>query len=46
MKKEVLKEISKDLNWKEKIIVKLFPKITIKIYGLASKRMFNNINSI
>jgi hypothetical protein len=24
----------------------LFPKITIKIYGLASKRMFNNINSI
>ena len=46
MKNVALKEIEKELNWKERIIARLFKKTFIKIYGLAGKNMFNNINNI
>lgn len=40
-----LKEIekSKELNLKDRIIIKLFPKTFVKVYGIAGKRVFNNI---
>lgn len=39
----VLEEVKNELNFIEKIIVNLFPKTCIKIYGIASKRATNNI---
>ena len=32
MKDVILEEIKKDLNWKERIVVRLFPSIFIKVY--------------
>ncbi|MCI8444564.1 MAG: hypothetical protein HFJ37_05380 [Clostridia bacterium] len=32
MKNKVLKEVKKELNWKEKIIIKIFKKTFSKIY--------------
>lgn len=42
MKNEVLNEIEKELNWKEKIIEKILKKYTYKICGLAEKIAINN----
>ena len=44
MKNEVLNEIEKELNWKEKIIEKIFKNYTYKILGIGEKRIFNEIN--
>ena len=44
MKNVVLNEVKKELNWREKIIVKIFKKTVIKVYGIAGKKVFNNIN--
>lgn len=43
MEKEILKEICKDLNKKERIIVKLFKKTFIKVYHKARIKVFNLI---
>ena len=43
MKDIVLNEVMKELNWREKIIVKLFKKIFIKIYGISGKNTINQI---
>ena len=40
---EVFDEMKNDLNWKERIILKIFRKTFIKIYGIAGKRIFNQI---
>lgn len=40
MEKEILKEISKDLKWYEKIIIRLFDKIFISTYKLGVKKGF------
>ena len=45
MKKEILKEICVDLNWKEMVIVKLFKKTFIKAYRLGLVKCFNYYNS-
>ena len=42
MKDVVLNEIKNELNWKEKIIVKLFSKIFIKVYKIGITYGFNN----
>lgn len=42
MKDVVLDEVVKELNWKEKFIVKIFRGTFIKVYGIAGKRIFNN----
>ena len=41
MEEEILKEICKDLNWKERIIVRLFKKSFIKVYKNGVKTGFN-----
>lgn len=43
MKDVVLNEIMKELNWKERIIVKVFRKTFVKVYGITGKKIFNNI---
>ncbi len=43
MKDVVLNEVKKELNWKERIIVKIFKRTIIKIYGIAGKNVFNSI---
>ncbi len=42
MEKEIVEEIMKECNWKEKIIVKLFAKLIIKIYKVGITYGFNN----
>ena len=42
MKNELLKEIKKDLNFKERIIVKLFSKTFIKIYEKGKTNYFKS----
>lgn len=44
MEKEILKEICKDLNLKERIIVRLFKESFIKTYRLGLVRCFNYYN--
>lgn len=43
MKDKVLNEIIKELNWKERIVVKMFAKIFIKVYN---KERINIINKM
>ena len=38
----LIKEIRNELNWKEKIIVKLFKNTFIKVYKLGIMYGFNN----
>ena len=43
MKRDVvLDEIAKDLNWKEKIIMKMFTRYTYKVYNIGITFGFNN----
>lgn len=44
LEKEVIIEISKECNFTEGIIVKLFKRLFVKVYGVAGKNSFNNIN--
>lgn len=43
MKDVVIEEIVKELNWKERILVRIFRKTFIKVYGITGKKIFNNI---
>lgn len=43
MKDVVLDEITKQLNWKEKIIVKIFTKTFVKVYNVVRINMVNII---
>lgn len=43
MKDVVLNEIMKKLNRKEKIIVKVFEKLIIKVYNMARITTINNL---
>lgn len=42
MKNVVLDEVIKELNWREKIIVKLFKKTFYKMYKIGITFGFNN----
>jgi len=44
MKRVVLDEIKEELNLKDRIIIKLFPDTFTKVYGIAGKRIFNNMH--
>lgn len=35
MEKEILQKISRKMKWKGKLIIKLFPKTTLKIYHIG-----------
>lgn len=41
-KKDVLMEVVKELNWKERIIVRMCKKSFIKVYKLGITYGFNN----
>lgn len=43
MKVIVIEELEKELNWKERIILKIFKKYSYKIYIIAQKKIFNNM---
>lgn len=40
---EEVKEVLKELNWKEKIIVKIFSKIFIKVYNISRIKIVNKM---
>lgn len=42
VEKDVAMEIEKDLNWKERIVVRMFKKSFIKVYKLGITYGFNN----
>lgn len=43
MKNVVLDEVIKELNWREKIIMKLFVKTFIKVYNIIRIKLVNSI---
>lgn len=45
MEKEILKEICRDLNWIERIIIRLFKKSFVKVYRLGLVKCFNYYNN-
>lgn len=43
MREVVLEEIKKELNWREKIIARVFKHTIMKVYNIARIRMFNEL---
>ncbi len=43
MRNEVLNEIKKEVNWRERIVIYIFKKLFIKVLGIGEKRAINNI---
>ncbi len=43
MDNEILKELSKELNWKEKMIVRIFSKTFYKVYHICRIHIVNKI---
>lgn len=43
MEDMIINEIIKELNWKERIGIKLLKGLFIKIYGIATKNAINQI---
>ena len=43
MKDVVLNEVKKELNWRERIIVKLFTKTFAKVYNIARIKIVNKL---
>lgn len=39
----LMNEVKKELNWKEKIIIKVFTKTFIKVYNVARINIVNNM---
>ena len=39
----VLDEVKKELNWKERIIIKLFTKTFTKVYNIARIKIVNKL---
>ncbi len=39
----IVNEIAENLNWKEKIILKIFPKTFLKTYNIARVNTINRI---
>ena len=46
MKDVILNEVMKELNWKERIIVKVYRKTIYKIYKEGIRRGFNWNNGV
>ncbi len=43
MKEVVLNEVKKELNWKERIIVKIFPNTFIKVCNITRIKIINQL---
>ena len=44
MEEEIVKELMKECNVGEKIIIIIFKRLFIKTYGIGSKNSFNSLN--
>ena len=43
MKDVVLDEVKKELNWRERIVVKLFTKTFVKVYNITRIKIVNKL---
>ena len=43
MEKEILEEIEKECNFKERILLKVFTNTFVKVYNIARIKMFNSL---
>lgn len=43
MEKEILEEMKKECNLKERILLKLFGKTFVKIYNIVRLKIINNL---
>lgn len=43
MEKEILEEIEKECNFKERILLKVFTKTFVKVYNIARLKVINNL---
>lgn len=43
MEKEILEEIEKECNLKERILLKVFTKTFVKVYNIARLKVINNL---
>lgn len=43
MEKEILEEIEKECNFKERILLKAFTKTFMKVYNIARLKVINNL---
>lgn len=46
IEEDVLRDLEKEMNWKEKIFLKIFAKMFYKVYNAGVKRGFNWNNKI
>lgn len=43
MEKEIVEEIKKECNFRERILLKMFGKIFVKVYHIGRIKMFNSL---
>lgn len=43
MKDTILNEVKKELNWRERVIAKLFPKTFVKVYNITRIKIVNKL---
>nr|DAG74098.1 MAG TPA: hypothetical protein [Caudoviricetes sp.] len=43
MEEDIVKEIEKECNFKERILLKVFTKTFMKVYNIARIKMFNSL---
>ena len=43
MEEDIVKEIEKECNFKERILLKIFTKTFMKVYNIARIKMFNSL---
>lgn len=43
MEENIVKEIEKECNFKERILLKVFTKTFMKVYNIARIKMFNSL---
>ena len=43
MEEDIVKEIEKECNFKERILLKAFTKTFMKVYNIARIKMFNSL---
>lgn len=43
MEEDIVKEIEKECNFKERILLRLFTKTFVKVYNIARLKVINNL---
>lgn len=44
MEERIVEEAKNELNWRERIVVRIFKRTFMKIYGIAGEKVFNQMN--